>query len=39
MINALHVVLIELGISSAVVWKTRGRGSDVGLQGLYNHEL
>lgn len=30
MINALHVFLIELGISSAVIWKTSVRGSDVG---------
>lgn len=34
MINALHVVLIELGISSALIWKTHVRGSEVGLCGL-----
>lgn len=34
MINALHVVLIKLGISSALIWKTYVRGSEVGLCGL-----
>lgn len=34
MINALHVFLIELGISFAIIWKTCVRGSDVGLCGL-----